>query len=51
MAAPPVEEIAAVTTEVTEVEPRSGNHDTVATARGRRINLMQKVRNWLRRAA
>jgi 8-oxo-dGTP diphosphatase len=51
MAAPPVEEIAAVTTEVTEVEPRFGNRDTVATARGRRINLMQKVRDWLRRAA
>lgn len=51
MAAPPVEEVAAVTTEVTEVEPRSGNRDTVATARGRRINLMQKVRKWLRRAA
>jgi hypothetical protein len=51
MAAPPVEEVAAVTSEVTDVEPRPGNRDTVATARGRRINLMQKVRNWLRRAA
>jgi 8-oxo-dGTP diphosphatase len=50
-AAPPVKEVAALTTEVTDVEPRSGNRDTVATARGRRINLMQKVRNWLRRAA
>ena len=51
MAAPSAEEIAAVTTEVTDVEPRSGNRGTVSTARGRRINLMQKVRNWLRRAA
>jgi 8-oxo-dGTP diphosphatase len=49
MAAPSAEEIAAVTTEVTEMEPRSGNHDPVA--RGRRINLMRKVREWLRRAA
>jgi 8-oxo-dGTP diphosphatase len=51
MAAPAVEEIAAVTTEATEAELRSGSPDTMATARGRRINLMQKVRDWLRRAA
>lgn len=36
---------------VTAVEPQSANRDTAATARGRRINLMQKVRDWLRRAA
>ena len=51
MATPSAEEIAAVTTEVTEMEPRSGDHDPVAIARGRRINLMRKVREWLRRAA
>jgi 8-oxo-dGTP diphosphatase len=50
MVASSAEEIAAVTTEVTEKEPRSGNHDPVAT-RGRRINLMRRVREWLRRAA
>jgi 8-oxo-dGTP diphosphatase len=45
------EEIAAVTTETTEVEPLSGTVGTVATAPSRRISLVQKMRDWLRRAA
>ncbi len=47
MAAPSAEEIRAVSA----TEPQSDNDATVATARGRRINLVQKMRDWLRRAA
>jgi len=36
---------------VPAMEPESRNDDTVRTARGRRRNLVQKVRDWLRRAA
>jgi 8-oxo-dGTP diphosphatase len=32
-------------------ERESRNNDTVRTAQGRRRNLVQKVRDWLRRAA
>jgi 8-oxo-dGTP diphosphatase len=51
MAAPSAEEIAAVTAEARAAEARSGNDEAVATVRDRRGSLMQKVRNWLRRAA
>jgi hypothetical protein len=33
------------------MEPQSGNHATAATTQVRRINLVQKMREWLRRAA
>lgn len=33
------------------VEPQSGDEAPVGAVRGRRINLVQKVRDWLRRAA
>ena len=33
------------------VEPQSGSDALVEAGRGRRINLVQKVRDWLRRAA
>lgn len=48
--APAAEEIPAAPAAVSAVEPQF-KHAPVATARGRRINLMQKVRDWLRRAA
>jgi hypothetical protein len=32
-------------------EPKSRNNNMVGTARSRRRNLVQKVREWLRRAA
>lgn len=35
----------------TIVEPQSADEAPVGAVRGRRINLMQKVRDWLRRAA
>jgi 8-oxo-dGTP diphosphatase len=35
----------------TEAEPSSGNAAAVGTGRDRRTNLVQKVRDWLRRAA
>jgi 8-oxo-dGTP diphosphatase len=35
----------------TAVESPSDNQDAVETVRGQRINLVQKVRDWLRRAA
>jgi 8-oxo-dGTP diphosphatase len=47
----PSAEGSAVTEVVSEVKPQSGDHDMAATARGGRINLVQKVRDWLRRAA
>ena len=34
-----------------EMQPPSGNPAAVATGRDRRINLVQRVRDWLRRAA
>ncbi len=47
MAPQPAEEIPAVTA----VEPQSGDRATAGTAHGLRINLVQKMRDWLRRAA
>jgi len=44
-------EIPAATTALTAVEPHSGEQATAATAQVRRINLVQKMRDWLRRAA
>ncbi len=47
MAPQPAEEISAVTA----VESQSGDHAAAGTAHGLRINLVQKMRDWLRRAA
>jgi 8-oxo-dGTP diphosphatase len=44
-------EIPAATTAMPVEEPQSGNHATAATTQVRRINLVQKMREWLRRAA
>jgi 8-oxo-dGTP diphosphatase len=49
--APSAEEIPAAATAVPAMEPQSGNHATAATTQVRRINLVQKMREWLRRAA
>jgi 8-oxo-dGTP diphosphatase len=46
------QDIAATTKFVaTEMRPPSDNQDAVESVRGERTNLMQKVRDWLRRAA
>jgi 8-oxo-dGTP diphosphatase len=47
----PSAEVPAAATAVPAMEPQSGNHAIAATAQVRRINLVQKVREWLRRAA
>ena len=44
-------EIPAATAALPAAEPPSGNPATAATAPVRRINLVQKMREWLRRAA
>jgi 8-oxo-dGTP diphosphatase len=49
--APSAEEIPAAATAVPAVEPQSGKHATATTTQVRRINLVQKMREWLRRAA
>ena len=51
MAAPSAEEMPAATTAAPAVEPPFADHAPAATAHVRRINLVQKVRDWLRRAA
>jgi 8-oxo-dGTP diphosphatase len=51
VAVPSAEEIPAATTVVPAAELQSGNHATAATTHVRRINLVQKMRDWLRRAA
>jgi len=33
------------------LEPEPSNDDTLEAAQGRRRNLVQKMRDWLRRAA
>jgi 8-oxo-dGTP diphosphatase len=49
--APFAEEIPAAATPLPAIEPQSGNHATAAATQVRRINLVQKMRQWLRRAA
>jgi 8-oxo-dGTP diphosphatase len=50
--APLAQDIAAATESVaTEMQPPSDNQDAVESGRGQRVNLVQKVRDWLRRAA
>jgi 8-oxo-dGTP diphosphatase len=44
-------EIPVATTALPVEEPQSANHAIAATAQVRRINLVQKMRAWLRRAA
>lgn len=51
VAAPSAEEIPAAAPAMPAMEPQCGNSETAATARGGRVNLVQKVRDWLRRAA
>jgi 8-oxo-dGTP diphosphatase len=43
--------VAAMESTATEMQPSSGNQDAVESVRGQRTNLVQKVRDWLRRAA
>jgi 8-oxo-dGTP diphosphatase len=42
---------AATESAATEMQPPSGNQVAAGTLRDRRVNLVQKVRDWLRRAA
>ena len=49
--APLAQDIAAAESTATEMRPSSDNEAVVETARDQRVNLMQKVRDWLRRAA
>jgi 8-oxo-dGTP diphosphatase len=49
--APSAEEIPAAATALPASEPQSCNHATAAAIDVRRINLVQKMREWLRRAA
>jgi 8-oxo-dGTP diphosphatase len=52
IAAPLAQDIAAGTESLTvEMQPPSDNQDAVESGRGQRVNLVQKVRDWLRRAA
>jgi len=44
-------EIPAATTALPAVEPHCGEQATATTAQVRRVNLVQKMRDWLRRAA
>jgi 8-oxo-dGTP diphosphatase len=48
---PFAQDIAAAESTATEMQPSSGNQAAVETARDQRVNLVQKVRDWLRRAA
>ena len=45
------QDIAAAESTATEMQPPSDNQVVVETARDQRTNLVQKVRDWLRRAA
>jgi 8-oxo-dGTP diphosphatase len=49
--APPLAQDIVVTTEVTMEEMQPPSDNQVETVQGQRINLVQKVRDWLRRAA
>ena len=48
---PSAEEVPVAATASPSMEPLSGNQTTAATTEVRRINLVQKMREWLRRAA
>jgi 8-oxo-dGTP diphosphatase len=48
---PFAQDIAAAKSVATEMQSPSDNQDAVESVRGERTNLMQKVRDWLRRAA